>query len=200
MVVAGTCAEYAWGDDRLVEGLTPCAPSTLYGTAKDSLRRILEAFAGAAPISVGWGRLFFLYGPGERGGRLVSDAINALLAGQTFATSHGRQRRDFMHVADAANAFAALVDSDVQGAVNIGTGAAVAVRAILEKIASLTGRGDLIMFGARPLPAGEPQTIEAGTQRLFEEVGFRPRFDLTSGMADTVAWWRNTATLPLIKA
>ncbi len=110
-VVAGTCAEYAWGPERLGEDGC-CAPATLYGAAKDGTRRILAAYASESGLSFAWGRLFFLYGPGEKPGRLVSDAFRALSSGERFATSQGHQRRDFSHVADVAEAFAALVDTD----------------------------------------------------------------------------------------
>lgn len=185
-VVAGTCAEYAWGPERLSED-APCVPATLYGAAKDGTRRILAAYAGETGLSLAWGRLFFLYGPGERPGRLVGDAIRALASGARFATSPGHQRRDFSHVADAAGAFAALVESDVVGPVNVGSGAAVPVRAILERIGALTGRPDLIDFGARPLPASEPASIEAAVTRLRDAVGFRPRYDLDAGLRQTFA-------------
>ncbi len=184
-VAAGTCAEYAWGSKRLRED-APCAPATLYGAAKDGTRRILEAYAGETGLSFAWGRLFFLYGPGEKPGRLVGDAIRALVAGARFGTSTGHQRRDFSHVADAAGAFAALMDSDVVGPVNVGSGAAVPVRAILERIGRLTDRPDLIDFGARPLADSEPAYIEADVSRLHGEVGFQPRFDLDAGLRATL--------------
>ncbi|QEE39061.1 MULTISPECIES: NAD(P)-dependent oxidoreductase [unclassified Methylobacterium] len=185
-VVAGTCAEYAWGPERLSEDAV-CAPATLYGVAKDGTRRILSAYADESELSFAWGRLFFLYGPGEKSGRLVSDAIRMLAAGERFATSPGHQRRDFSHVADVAGAFAALVDSEVPGSVNIGSGTAVPVRAILERIGALTGRPNLIDFGARPLPATEPASIEADVVRLRREVGFQPRYDLDAGLEDCFA-------------
>ncbi len=184
-VAAGTCAEYAWGPERLRED-APCAPTTLYGAAKDGTRRILEAYAGETGLSFAWGRLFFLYGPGEKPGRLVGDAIRALVSGARFGTSAGHQRRDFSHVADAAEAFAALVDSGVVGPVNVGSGAAVPVRAILKRVGHLTGRPDLIDFGARPLAGGEPACIEADVTRLRGEVGFQPRFDLDAGLRATL--------------
>ncbi|MDE3749489.1 NAD-dependent epimerase/dehydratase family protein [Methylobacterium radiotolerans] len=184
-VVAGTCAEYAWGPERLSEDAI-CAPATLYGTAKDATQRVLTAYARESGLSFAWGRLFFLYGPGEKPGRLVSDAIRTLSSGERFGTSPGHQRRDFSHVADVAGAFAALVDSAVEGAVNIGSGAAVPVRAILEQIGRMTGRPDLIDFGARSLPEGEPASIEADVARLRELVGFHPRYDLASGLKDTL--------------
>ena len=186
IVAAGTCAEYAWGTPVLHEETTPCIPATLYGASKDALRRALVAFGDAAGVSVAWARLFFLYGPGEAPGRLVSDAIRTLAAGGPFQTSHGRQRRDFIHVADAAQAFAALLDSTVQGPVNIASGTAVPVRSVLEHVARHTGGLDRIDFGARTLAASEPDTIEAAVDRLRQEVGFHPRFDLAAGIADTV--------------
>lgn len=189
-VIAGTCAEYLWGAARFLEQETLCQPATFYGASKDALRRILLAYGDIAPISIGWGRIFFLYGPGEMRGRLVSDAICCLLSRQAFATSSGQQQRDFMHVSDVAGAFAALLDSDVRGPVNIGSGRAISVRSLLELIGQETGASDLLEFGARPLPSNEPEIIEADVTRLFNEVGFRPRYNLAQGLVDTISWWR----------
>ena len=171
---------------RLTEA-APCHPATLYGAAKDGLRRVLQAYAAGVGLSLAWGRLFYLYGPGETPGRLVGDAARALLAGRQLATSEGRQRRDFLHVIDAGAAFAALIDSAVEGPVNIGSGEAVPVRDILETIGTLTGRSDLLDFGARPLSPSEPACIEADIRRLANEVGFRPRYGLAQGLAQIVA-------------
>lgn len=185
-VVAGTCAEYAWVPKPLIEqGL--CAPTTLYGAAKDGTRRVLAAYASEAGLSIAWARLFFLYGPGEKPGRLVSSAIRTLQAGQRFSTSRGHQRRDFSHVADVANAFAALLDSTVEGPINIGSGEAVPVGAILERIGRLTDRLELIDFGSRQIEQDEPASIEANVNRLRKEVGFYPHYDLDSGLAQTVS-------------
>ena len=186
-VMVGSCAEYAWGDDRFTEGVTPCRPATFYGTAKDATRRMALGYAGEWGLSAAWARLFFLYGPGEKPGRLVSDAIEALRANTPFPTSEGRQRRDFLHVGDAARALVALLGSGVTGAVNIGSGHAVAVRDILDTLADRIGNKHCLGYGQRALSAGDPPIIEADARRLFEEVGFRPRFDLASGLADTIA-------------
>jgi nucleoside-diphosphate-sugar epimerase len=189
-VFAGTCAEYEWGAPRFLEMTTPCIPATRYGTAKDTLRRQAEAYSASAGVSTGWGRIFYPFGPGEKSGRLVSDAIGALLDGKPFPTSHGEQRRDYLHVDDVAGAFAALLDSGVQRAVNIGSGHAVPIRTLLETIARLTGNALCLRFGERHLPDSEPAIIEADATRLNHEVGFVPRYDLDAGLADTVAWWR----------
>ncbi|MDP4025859.1 NAD-dependent epimerase/dehydratase family protein [Methylobacterium sp. NEAU 140] len=183
-VAAGTCAEYAWGPERLREDAL-CAPSTLYGAAKDSTRRVLEAYAAETGLSFAWGRLFFLYGPGEKAGRLVSDAMRALRAGERFGTTAGYQRRDFSYVVDVASAFAILMDSDVSGPINVGSGKAVPIRDLLEKIWRITGQNGLINYGAHPCTNSEPLAIEADVTRLQKEVGFIPQLDLDSGLAET---------------
>ena len=66
--------------------------------------------------------IFFLYGPHEPPGRLIPSVIQALLKGEFARCSHGRQIRDFLYVEDVAEAFVALLDSDITGPVNIASG------------------------------------------------------------------------------
>ncbi|KQT19975.1 NAD-dependent dehydratase [Methylobacterium sp. Leaf399] len=190
LVAAGTCAEYEWGSERLSESRTPCRPATLYGAAKDGLRRVLAAYAREAGLSFAWGRLFYLYGPGEQPGRLVGDTIRRLLAGERIPTTEGLQRRDFLHVDDAAEALAALLAAALEGPVNVGSGRAVPVREILARIGALTGRADLIGFGERALPPGDPAVIEADVARLRGELGVAPGRDLDEGLAQMVERYR----------
>lgn len=192
-VIAGSCAEYDWSYPLLDEGATPCAPATLYGISKDALRRLLAEAARLGGPAVAWGRIHFLYGPGEKSGRLVSALARAMLAGEPVDTTAGTQVRDFMHVGDVGAAFAAMCDCAVTGPVNIATGEARPLRDIIEIIANLAGRPDLPRIGARPTPAEEPARLDVAVARLRDEVGFRPRYTLEAGLADTLAWWQHQA-------
>jgi nucleoside-diphosphate-sugar epimerase len=191
--LAGTCAEYDWTAPGPLAEDAPLAPATYYGTCKDATRRVVEGLAAAAGLSLAWGRIFFVFGPGEDARRLVAGVARALVAGERAATSAGAQRRDFLHVDDVAGAFAALLDSPVEGAVNIASGEAASVRAVAEALAQAAGRPDLLDVGAVPRRAGEPEEIVADVSRLRDEVGFRPRRSLSDGLADTVRWWREVA-------
>jgi len=188
-ILAGTCAEYGPRASTCDEALTSCEPASLYGVAKDATRRVAERYASISGLSMAWARIFYLYGPGEAAGRLVSDAIEALTAGRPFPVTEGKQRRDFMHVRDAAGALAALIDCDVRGPVNIGSGSAIAVRSLLGILTAITGGAHLLEFGALPLPADEGPVVEAAVRRLSLEVGYRPVFGLTEGLADAVSRW-----------
>jgi nucleoside-diphosphate-sugar epimerase len=191
LVVLGTCAEYDWSSvaGPLGESTAALAPATLYGAAKDALRRVLEAYAEQEGFELAWGRLFFLYGPREAPGRLVASVIRSLLAGRTVAIGSGAQVRDFMHVEDVAGAVAALLDSSVVGAVNIASGTGVSVGEVVDRIAQRVGGPELVGHGALPGRPGEPRSLVADVGRLREEVGFRPRWELADGLADAVRWW-----------
>lgn len=189
-VLAGTCAEYDWSHGELSEATTPLAPHSLYGKAKNAFRTLAEDSAGTLGVEVAWGRIFFLYGSHEQPGRLVPDVITSLLAGTPALCSHGRQERDFLHVIDVARAFVALLDSDHTGPVNIASGMALPLSAVIGIIADLVGRPDLVRLGARPAPAGDPPRLAADIGVLRDRIGFRPQFDVASGLAQTVAWWR----------
>lgn len=191
IVVAGTCAEYDWtGDGVCSEASTPLAPATLYGACKHALRVMLEAFARQKNLSAAWGRIFFLYGSHEHPDRLVASVIRSLLRGVPAPCSHGRQVRDFLHVADVAAAFVALLVSDVQGAVNIGSGSETAIKDVVLEIGDRLNGRELVQLGARPAPAGEPPRLVADVTRLRREVGWSPERDLREGLAETIVWWQ----------
>ncbi len=189
-VVAGTSAEYDWSTGICHESSTPLRPATLYGVCKNSLRVIAETFAKQAGLSLAWGRLFFLYGPGEHPRRLVASVIRSLLAGNAAHCSAGTQQRDFLYVEDVADALVSLLLSDLEGGINIASGNALAVRDLILQIAGQLGRTDLVQLGALPMPAGEPDVLVADVHRLDQELHWQPKFDLTAGIERSIQWWR----------
>ena len=181
-VMAGSCAEYDWtGAGHLGED-APLHPATLYGAAMAATGLAAGAGAKALGLSLAWARIFFVYGPGEPEGRLFGDLIRGLAAGREVACTDGRQRRDFLHAGDVGRALALSLRSHIEGPVNIGSGQAVAVAEMIGEIARQIGRPDLVRLGARPRPAGDPPLIEAGVDRLRAEAGFRPAYDMTTGI------------------
>ena len=193
-VIAGTCAEYEWGvDGRCTEGRTPLRPATLYGAAKHGLHEVASAYAAQAGASLAWGRVFFCFGPHEPPGRLVPSVARALLAGREAPVTHGRQLRDFLAVEELGDAFVALLDSAVEGPVNVASGEPIALRDLVELIAQAAGRPELVRFGAVEPRPGEPAELVADVARLADEVGWRPREPLSAGVERAVAWWREQA-------
>lgn len=194
-VIAGTCAEYDWSAERLSERLTPLHPRTPYGQAKAALYEAATAAAARSGVSLGWGRIGFPFGPRDRAARLISGAIDRMSAGQPFDCSEGRQVRPFIHVDDVAAAMAQLLASPVEGAVNIATDETASVRQMIDWVSEALGVQGLARFGALPTPADEPARLTPEVQRLYEEVGFRPRSGLREAVARTVAERLSSARL-----
>lgn len=192
-VGAGTCAEYDWSYGYLNEVRTPVAPRTLYGVCKGAFRDIVAAHADQAGLSAAWGRVFFLYGPGEAPTRLVPSIVTSLLRGEQAQCTAGTQIRDFLSVHDVAGAFVALVESEVAGAVNIASGRPVSVAEVAATIGACVGRPELIVLGALPQRPDEPPFLVGDAGRLTTEVGFTPRDTLETGLQRTVDWWRTVA-------
>lgn len=197
LVSVGTCFEYEHGRSPILHETSPLRPATVYGSAKQSLLIALEALARATGLSAAWARLFYLYGPHEDRRRLVGDIASSVLEGREVATSAGLARRDYMFVADAGAALAALLDSDVVGPVNVATGTAPPVRELVELVASIAGNPDLVRYGARPSPANDPPEIRADVSRLTSEVGWSAFTPRELAVARTVAWWRSRLSVAL---
>jgi len=189
-VFVGTCAEYDWSHSWLDEHTTPCNPGTLYGVAKDALRRTVQCAAVSDGVSLAWGRVFSVYGPHEPKERLVPSVILPLLHGAPAPCGEGIVERDFMHVEDLAEALAMILDSDHQGPVNLASGLCLPLRDIIDILAADVGRRDLIRMGVRPPRTDEPHRLAAASTILRQRIGFTPRYGLADGLAAAVAWWR----------
>lgn len=186
VVAAGSCAEYGWDRTVYREDQLGPAPQTLYGQAKRSLFEVLTAAAPVLGLSLGWGRIFMPFGPREDSRRLLGTLIAARAEGREATFSAGEQVRDFMHVGDVGAALAVLLDSPVEGPVNIGSGTGVSVRAFIEKAAAIADYSNQIQLGARAPRPGEPASLVADRRRLADEVGFIPRYTLETGLAEAL--------------
>lgn len=185
-VFAGTCAEYGGSPEPHDELTTPAKPTDLYGTCKDSLHRIVAEFARSTDLSTAWGRLFFVYGPGENARRFVPSLTKSLLANEQATCRNKDHLRDFLHVADAADAFAQLLDSDVTGPVNIASGQTATLGQIAETLAESAGRRNLLRQETGNAAIDNPAKLTALTERLNKEVGWLPGITLGEGLRSMV--------------
>jgi nucleoside-diphosphate-sugar epimerase len=172
-VFAGTAAEYDWTKPGEVED-----PRTLYGRSKLQFSRALFDSGKSAAV----GRINLLYGPGEPKTRLVAGVIRSALDGKPILCTDGKQVRDFLFVRDVADALAALLDSEVQGAVNLGSGTPITIRELVETLCRLIPARSAPRFGAWPRPLGDPDVLLPSMERLKKEVGWAPRVPLEDGL------------------
>jgi nucleoside-diphosphate-sugar epimerase len=189
-VFAGSCFEYDLRYGCCVEDFTPERASNLYGVCKNSLRQVVLEFAKRCGLSTAWGRIFYLYGPGEAPERLVPSVTLSILRGEYARCTHGGQLRDFLHVEDVTSAFAAVLDSETVGTINIGSGEPTTIRAVVSRIAEALEAPDRVEFGAIEAGPTDPAMVIANISRLRDEVGWRPRWTLDEGLRATIGWWK----------
>jgi nucleoside-diphosphate-sugar epimerase len=180
VVGAGSCAEYDWRYGFLSEEVTPLNPATIYGTCKNAFHNMLRQYADAGHFSYAWGRLFFLYGPGEHPSRLIPYTISTIASGKTAQFGSGERIRDFLRVEDAAAAFLALLDRNYSGPVNVASGEPVSIRTLVEFVARKLGRLDLVQLGAVPTAENDPPFLVGDVTKLKKL--WVPEYNLETGL------------------
>jgi nucleoside-diphosphate-sugar epimerase len=190
-VVTGSCAEYDWRQGYCVEQLTPVAPRTSYGVCKNATRLVCERYFAELGLSFAWARIFFVYGPHEPLPRFVPSIVTSLNKRTIAQCTHGDQVRDYLHVEDAAEACVAVLDTDVQGPINIASGQPVRLRDMAGYIARRFKSENLLRMGALRPPMDDPPLLVGDVRRLTTDVGWRPRHNMQTGLDHTIAWWMN---------
>ena len=190
MVLAGSCAEYDWRYGYCNERITPTEPASLYGVSKNTLHKLISRFCQDSGIQYSNGRIFFVYGPREAQNRFVASIVKSLLADQEVEVKHPDLIRDYLHATDVANALVTLLDSNLEGAVNIGSGQPTRLRDMARLIGDKLQKSELIALdSAENVPHKSPVVLADAT-RLQNELGWKPNYNLENGLEATIDWWR----------
>jgi UDP-glucose 4-epimerase len=170
----------------------PATPVSPYGASKLSAEVMLTTFRTMSGLS--WAALRYgnVYGPrqdphGEAG--VVAIFSRRLLAGtEATITGDGQQTRDFVYVADVAEANALALHSPAVGAFNVGTGTETSINEIFRLLKDLTGSRQAERHG--PPKPGEQRRSAVDPARIGREIGWRPKTALREGLESTVAYFR----------
>lgn len=167
------------------------APASPYAAAKSAAGAYGRMFSALYHVPVVIVRTFMTYGPGQRRTKVLPHVITSLLEGRAPALASGRRLVDWVYVEDVvAGMVAAAVARGVQGAtIDLGSGALVSIREVVEIIADIIQPVATPLFGS--LPDRGAQTTRAAdvaaTKRL---IGWEPRTALAEGLTRTIAWYR----------
>lgn len=178
----GSCAEYQPNHHECKETVTPTLPNTIYGYCKLSLALTAQAYSTHFKKSLVWGRLFCPYGPKEHYGRFIPTIIDNLLLKKNTDCTEGKQIRDFIYIEDVANVIIKLLNSNIQGPVNIASGNPISLKEIANIITSNIKNSNLINFGKLTPPANDPQRLVANVDRIKQELEYELIYDLDKGI------------------
>ena len=171
--------------------------SAPYEASKAAADIIARSYWPSYGLPVAVTRFANLYGGGDLNfSRLVPEAVCAALDGRPpVLRSDGSPERDFLYVADAANAYIAIAASldrdEVRGqAFNAGGGRAYRVAEVVETIARLAGTGIEPEIHGDGNPKGEIDRQYVDPTKLRETCGWRATVGLEEGLARTIEWYR----------
>jgi nucleoside-diphosphate-sugar epimerase len=198
-VNTGTCAEYAGGIDRPLRESDPVDPRGAYAVSKSAAVMLGVMIARTRQWPLVTLRPFTFYGPGERSDRLIPHVLGCVLRGEEIRMTGGIQTRDFIYVEDVVEAYlrAGMPPVARGEVINLGSGKATPVRALVERIRELTGSQVPVLAGAVPYRADEQWHLCADIRRARELLGWSPRVDLDEGIRRTLEWLRASGSAPV---
>ncbi len=202
LVFSSTAAVYGEPSRLPIDEHDALAPTNPYGETKLAGERLLEQAREAGALAFTALRYFNACGAdGERGEdhspethliplalRAARDGVPLKVFGGDYPTPDGTCLRDYVHVADLADAHIAALEAlpHVQGAFNLGTGKGDSVRRVLAAVAGATGREVPCEVVSRR--AGDPPVLVASPRLAGSRLGWRPRRTLEDAVRDAWTW------------
>lgn len=170
-------------------------PLSPYGAAKLAAEGYLGMFArtfGLRTLALRYSNVYgpFQDGTGEAG--VVAITCQRLLAGEApEIRGDGRQTRDFVFVADVADANVRALRSPAVGAINVGTGIASSVRTVVDELVTAAAySGPIARVDGR---AGEVRDTALDTRRAAKVLEWRAPTQLRNGLRQTFTSFQERA-------
>jgi UDP-glucose 4-epimerase len=184
MVLAGSLVEPDAGSLENV-------PSSPYAAAKWASSDYARMFHSLYKLPVAIARIFMVYGPRQQDTKLVPYVITSLLRGEQPRVSSPRRQIDWVYIDDVVRGLIQLGQApEVDGeTVDLGSGTLTSTADLVQRVRRLVDVGIDADFDASRDRPNEPVRVArvSETRRL---IGWEPTVDLNSGLAHTVAWFR----------
>ena len=177
--------------------VNPIGPRSCYDEGKRCAETLFFDYHRQHQLEIKVARIFNTYGPRmhPNDGRVVSNFIVQALKNEDITLyGDGLQTRSFCYVDDMVAALLKLMDSAAgfTGPVNLGNPAEVSMRALAEKILTLTGSKSKLAF--KPLPQDDPKQRQPDIALAKKELGWQPHTALDDGLKETIQYFRTVLT------
>lgn len=167
-------------------------PYSPYGYHKLMAELLFKSYSKNFRLHTAIVRLFSVYGP-ELRKQLLWDLCTRLsnTPDEITLSGSGQERRDWLHVQDAAEYMikSSLFANPDAFVVNGGSGHVATVKEIAELVCNAWGIDTQITFNGNVRP-GDPQCLIADI-RFGQSTGLAPKIDLQSGIQEYVAWFQH---------
>ncbi len=201
-VFSSTCATYGPPDRVPMDETLPQRPINPYGESKLMFEKVLLWYRQIHALDFVGFRFFNAAGASAQFGehhRIESHIIpNVLfvaqgrkshveLFGTDYPTPDGTCIRDYIHIADLAQAQILALQPGKSGFFNLGNGAGFSVREVIATCEAVTGRNIAVVEKARR--PGDPARLVAAADKALQELGWRPQFPKLEQIVATAWAW-----------
>lgn len=151
LAVMGTMHEIGYWEGAIDEN-TPCNPTSMYGIAKDALRRAMIQYSQQKGCLFQWLRCYYILGDDRKNNSIFCKLLNAAEEGKkTFPFTTGKNKYDFINVDDLAYMItASVMQKEVNGIINCCTGKPVSLAERVNQFIADNGLDIKLEYGAFP--------------------------------------------------
>lgn len=205
LLVTSTSEVYGTAQYAPIDEKHPYQGQSPYSATKIGADRLAESFYRSFDTPVVIVRPFNTYGPRQSARAVIPTVITQLLSGQTsLRLGSLSPTRDFNYVKDTVAGFVALAKSDasVGQEVNIATGTEYSVADVTDfLIKEINPEATIVSEEQRMRPdASEVFRLIGDNSKIQSLSTWRPTYDLSAGLRDTVEWFRLPENLARYKA
>jgi UDP-glucose 4-epimerase len=215
IVLSSSAAVYGVPDATPITEDMPLAPINPYGESKRSIEAAMWWYGVAYGFRGVTLRYFNVAGATERSGEqhdpethLIPNVLRAVdgggpltLFGDDYPTPDGTCIRDYIHVADIADAHLLALEATAPGdartepspergllVCNLGNGGGFSVREVLAAAERVTGLA--VPFEVGPRRAGDPPVLVASAAKAADVLGWTPSRPTLDEMIESAWGWR----------
>lgn len=206
-IFSSTAAVYGEPEEIPIGEDHPCLPTNPYGFSKLCVERLLSDCEAAYGLKYMCLRYFNAAGADASGrigemhdpeSHLIPLVLKSAVSGKPvrvfgtdYPTPDGTCLRDYVHVADLAQAhmlaLSALLEDEPSAVYNLGNSVGLSVRQVIDLAVKVTGKNiDVIEEARRP---GDPAVLVANADKIKRALGWKPMYeDLRTIIATAWRW------------
>lgn len=151
LAIIGTMHEVGYWQGAIDEK-TPCNPISMYGIAKDALRRSMIQYTQQNGCILQWLRCYYILGDDTKNNSIFSKLLIAAEEGKkTFPFTTGKNKYDFINVDELAYLISACVmQNEINGIIDCCTGRPISLAERVEQFIIEHNLDIKLVYGAFP--------------------------------------------------